>query len=70
MAVHIASDRVTDEGIMEQGYFPQWSKLGSLPARLRSQLLTLVDRVKIQGAGNILHFNVIFHSIDQNSLLT
>lgn len=23
MAAHIASDRVTDEGIMEQGYFPQ-----------------------------------------------
>lgn len=23
MAVHIASDRMTDEGIMEQGYFPQ-----------------------------------------------
>lgn len=23
MAAHIASDRMTDEGIMEQGYFPQ-----------------------------------------------
>lgn len=23
MAAHIAPDRVTDEGIMEQGYFPQ-----------------------------------------------
>ncbi len=23
MAVHIASDRMTDEGIMGQGYFPQ-----------------------------------------------
>lgn len=35
MAAHIAPDRVTDEGIMEQGYFPQWSKFGSLPAQLR-----------------------------------
>lgn len=57
-------------GLWSRDIFPQWSKLGSLPARLRSQLLTLVDRVKIQGAGNILHFNVIFHSIDRNSLLT
>lgn len=34
-----------------------------------SQPITLVDRVKIQVAGNTLHFNVIFHSIGQNSLL-
>lgn len=57
MAVHSASDRVTDEGIMEQGYFPQWSKLGSLHGCLRSQLLTLVDRVKTQGSGSSLQFN-------------
>lgn len=35
MAAHIASDRMTDEGIMEQGYFPPWSQLGSLPAQAR-----------------------------------
>lgn len=35
MAAHIASDRMTDEGIMEQGYFPQWSKLGNLPEQAR-----------------------------------
>ncbi len=34
-----------------------------------SQPITLVDRVKIQVAGNTHNFNVIFHTIGQNSLL-
>ena len=39
-------------------------------AQVDSRPITLVEWVKIRGAGNTLHFNAIFHSIGQNSLLT
>lgn len=60
MAAYITSDRVTDEGIMEQCYSPPWSKIESLPAQPREAPgQSLVSGVKIQPytTGNT-HFNV------------
>lgn len=66
MAEHIASDRMTDEGITD---FPWRSNSGSLSARPRwtPGQSRSAGRGQNQGAGNTLRFNGIFHSVCQNN---